>query len=166
MALSAQADQEGVVARIVAVRAMPYYPDTGTIRRSTDLFDRRLVLRNVVFPSGPTGDPLRRNTIEDWDIVFGTTATYVEVEVYSANFDSIPAGTHVEANARVSATGRQLMTSSVSLSGLLTRSGHVLHIPFLVYGTGCEPLEIRVKLLAGSRILGASTKTIPFSCGE
>jgi hypothetical protein len=57
---------------IRSIRAMPYYPETGTIRRATDLFDPRLALRNIILGSTSEPDPHHRSKIEDWDIlVFG-----------------------------------------------------------------------------------------------
>lgn len=160
------ADQVSALARIVAIKAMPYYPETGVIRRSTDLFDKRLVLRNVVMPEGGAGDPLRRNKIEDWDIAFGTTATYVEVDIESIDFTKLPKSARVEMRARATDTQRDLTTESVALSSLTTSSGRTLHVPFFVYGTGCETLELRVRLLAESNHYGEIVRTIPFSCGE
>jgi hypothetical protein len=162
----ASAEPTIALARIVSVKAMPYYPETGAIRRSTSLFDKRLVLRNIVMPADGIGDPLGRSKIEDWDIVFGTTATYVEVDLESLDFSKLPRSMHVELRARTADTKRELTSQSVALSTLIVGSVRALHVPFFVYGTGCEKLEIRVRLLDGSSVYGETSTMIPFSCGE
>lgn len=153
-------------ARIVAVKAMPFYAETGTVRRSTNLFDKRLVLRNVVIPADGTDDPLRRRSIEDWDIPFGTTVTYVEATVESLDFSTLPKTMRVELRARAADTKREIANQSVALSSLIVSGARTLYVPFFVYGTGCEKLEIHVRLLDGPKVHGETTGTIPFSCGE
>ena len=160
------ADEATKPLRIVAVRAMPYYPGTGSIRRSTDLFDPRLALRNVIIGGDAASDPFQRTKIEDWDIESGTTVTYVDVEIESADFVKVPGSMRIELRGRAADTRREVKTESVLLSGLLGGEGRKLHVPFFVYGTGCEPLELNARLIDGSRVVGEITRTIPFACGE
>lgn len=154
--------------RIVAVRAMPFYPATGEIRRSTNLFDPRLALRNIVVEPSDGRDPLHRARIESWDIPFGTTATYVEVEVETAptGVSGTRPSLAVELRARAVGTGRQLQLERVSVASIAPSESSSWHVPYMVYGTGCEELEIRVRLMADDKEIGSEVHTIPFSCGE
>lgn len=152
--------------RIDGVRAMPYYVDQGVIRSSTDLFDKRLVLRNVVIPPGPSGDPLRRTHIDDWDILFGTTATYVVVTVTTLDPDQLPNQLRLSFVARAKANNRTLLSQDLLLSTLAVRGSARIHIPFLVYGTGCESLELQAQIHEMKTVVSELVRTIPFTCGE
>jgi hypothetical protein len=152
---------------ITAIRAMPYYPETGTIRRTTDLFDPRLALRNVPIGSASEPDPIHRSTIEDWDIPFGTTATYVEIDVsWSGEGDRLLSAPALEFLAQAGRRGRVLERRRVELAPLLTGPGKIWHIPVLVYGTGCEPVNLRASLIRGTTAFTSQSRTIPFACRE
>jgi len=153
---------------VVAIQAMPYYPSTGNIRRSTDLFDRRLALRNVVITPSDGVDPLHRDRIADWDIPFGTTVTYIEAELDSKELDptKFPRDLRIEMQATSlntrHAVGKQvIVASSVAPSGIRR-----WRIPFVLYGTGCEPLRISVRVTYREKSLSSLSNTIPFSCRE
>ena len=160
------ATQDPAPIRIETIRAMPYYTEKGVIRTSTDLFDSRLVLRNVVIPAGPTGDPLHRSRIEDWDIVFGTTAVYVDVMISGAEFGKLPRQARLAFHAEAKTSGRTLASQEVLLSTVTVAGSQSLHIPFLVYGTGCEPVELRVQLHDANASVTEVVRTIPFACEE
>jgi hypothetical protein len=153
---------------IRAIRAMPYYPSTGELRRTTDLFDPRLVLRNIIF-GAPTGeDPLHRPKIEDWDIKFGTTVTYVEIDVEADPGPLIRDGRviFVELEAKVPNTKRVVSLQRVRLNSLVVAEGKLWRVPFFVYGTGCEKLELNARVVSGTTAYAKETRAIPFSCGE
>ena len=154
--------------RISAIRAMPYYPATGAIRETTDLFDPRLALRNIILTSPDGSDPIHRSRIEDWDIKFGTTVTYVSVELTLTNTLRSPnqPTTVLELIANAPETGRQMQMERVDLATLGSKHGSTLHVPFFVYGTGCERLAISVRLLELDKAYDSQTRMIPFSCGE
>lgn len=164
----AQGSAGGPTVTIRALRAMPYYPSTGEIRRTTDLFDPRLALRNIILGS-PTGeDPLHRSKIEDWDIKFGTTVTYVEIDVEADPGPLIRDGRMiiVELEARVPNTKRLVSQQRVRLNSLVTAEGKLWRVPFFVYGTGCEKLELNARVVSGTTVYAKETRTIPFTCGE
>jgi hypothetical protein len=151
---------------IDAIRVMPYYVGDGVVRTTTDLLDKRLALRNIIIPTGPTGDPLHRSRIEDWDIVFGTTAIVVDVTVAGADIDRKAAQTRILFRATTKTSGRTLASQDVALSSLTVPGLQRIHVPFLVYGTGCEPLEVKVKVVQTDESASEVVRTIPFSCGE
>jgi hypothetical protein len=152
--------------KIDSIRAMPYYVDRGIIRTSTDLFDPRLVLRNVVVPPGSAGDPLHRSRIDDWDIVFGTTATFVAVTIAGADLEQLADKIQVSFSATAVTSGRKLAAQDVMLAPLIVKGSRQTHVPFLVYGTGCEAVELKVHLHDGKAVISHLERTIPFSCGE
>jgi hypothetical protein len=145
---------------------MPYYVDTGAIRESTDLLDKRLVLRNVVIPPGPTGDPLHRQRVEDWDLLFGTTVTFVDVTIATLDVDRVPRQARLSFVATGKTSARTLASQDVLLSAVMVRGTQNFHVPFFVYGTGCEPLELRVELHGVSTVSSELVRTVPFTCGE
>ena len=152
---------------ITSIRAMPYYPETGTIRRTTDLFDPRLVLRNIPFGSTSEPDPHHRSKIEDWDIPFGTTATYVEIDVsFSGSPDQRGSPPALQFVARVSPRGRVLERRRVDLGMIVLGPHRVWHVPFLVYDTGCEPVSLSASLIRGTDTYSSRSRTIPFACRE
>ncbi len=164
--LCSAGDSGSAPARIAGIRLMPYYTDKGDVRASTDLSDKRLVLKNIVVPADPSGDPLHREKIDSWDVVFGTTVTFVDVMIEASDFDKVSAKSRVKFVATGKGIGRTLASESVLLSAVLVRGAQTLHLPFIVYGTGCEPLEVRVQLLDGSAVSSELSRAVPFSCGE
>jgi hypothetical protein len=152
---------------IVGIRAMPYYASTGEIRRSTSLFDRRLVLRNVIIAPADGRDPLNRPTIAEWDIVFGTTATYVEFDLESrVRGAGVPSSLHVEMHAVAVDSRREVQVERVPIASVMPFGQIKWTLPFLVYGTGCERLEITLRVVQDGDVLDELSRTIPFSCGE
>jgi len=152
--------------RIDGIRVMPYYTDQGIVRTSTDLLDERLVLRNIVIPPGPMGDPLHRLRIEDWDIVFGTTAIFVDVTIAGADLIHVSARERVSLLATAKTSARTLASQDVQLSALIVGNSQKLHVPFLVYGTGCEPVELKVQVHNSNASGPEVVRTIPFTCGD
>lgn len=152
--------------RIGAIRAMPYYAESGVIRQSTDLLDRRLALRNIVMAPSSSGDPLRRPRIEDWDVVFGTTATMVDVEVVGLDAKYENVNTRILLLVTEASSGRVLTKQSVELSSIIVSDARQIHVPFFVYGTGCEPVALKVTIRAGTTDVEHMERTIPFECGE
>lgn len=152
--------------RVDSIRAMPYYVDQGVIRTSTDLLDPRLVLRNIVIPQGSADDPLHRSRIEDWDIMFGTTVTLVEVTISGADLEQLADGIRVSLVATAATSDRKLIEQDVLLAAITVRGSRQAHVPFMVYGTGCEPLELKVQLHDGKTVISHLARTVPFTCGE
>jgi hypothetical protein len=157
---------EPIQFRIDAIGAMPYYVDQGVIRTSTDLFDKRLVLRNVVTLPNPSGDPLRRSHIGDWDVLFGTTATYVVVTVTNLDPDELPKRVRLTFVATAKESNRALVAQDLLLSTLMIRGLAKAHIPIFVYGTGCESLELKAQIRNVKKVVSELVRTIPFTCGE
>lgn len=154
--------------RVVAIHAMPYYATDGSIRRTTNLFDRRLALRNIIMYPHNGKDPGNRERIEDWDVSYGTTVTYVEAEVESkfSRPADLPRGVQVEMVATSLQTGRQLDKQAVAVSAIGPLGNRSWRVPFFIYGTGCERLKITVQVKYNKRTLNGKSGVIPFSCGE
>jgi hypothetical protein len=148
------------------LKAMPYYLDTGTIRRSTDLFDPRLVLRNIGMSPDGGMDPLHRVTIEAWDIIYGTTVTYVEVNADVVR--SLPKGQMiVEVIGQAKTSGPIVFRVMVQGSGSTrTRDTRTWTVPAFFYNTGCEPLTVTARMVIGGTAYATLSKTVPFKCGE
>jgi hypothetical protein len=152
---------------IAELHAMPYYPAKGVVRRTTDLFDRRLLLRNIIGEPEGGADPLRRDAIADWDIEFGTTATLVEIQLERRVPDAVAASSlHVVFEARAIDSRRLLARQDVLWDAVAPTISRKWTLPFLVYGTGCEPLRIDVRIVSGNRVVDRKSGSIPFSCGE
>jgi hypothetical protein len=164
--LTSFADASSPPVRIDGIRVMPYYVDQGVVRASTDLLDKRVVLRNVVISPGSAGDPLNRPRIEDWDLPFGTTATFVDVAIAALDVERVPRQLRISFIATGKTSGRTIASQNVLLSAVMVRGVQKFHVPFLVYGTGCEPLELRVQLRDSSAISSELVRTVPFTCGE
>jgi hypothetical protein len=153
---------------IRAIRAMPYYAQTGEVRRTTDLMDERLQLWNIIMGS-PLQPDINRPKIEPWDAPRGTTATYVAVEltlarVWRAQEDKAV----VELQVSNAESGRHMQSQKVALENLFGTGGEEKswHVPFLIYGTGCEELKITVRVTHGKQVYDQASRTIRFHCGE
>ena len=111
-----------------------------------DLLGKSVILWNAIIGEG--------------DVKAPTKATIVLVQVRatgSGEKDRV-----LELVAR--ANGKELIRQSVAVSTFITGKGEAM-IPFLVYGTGCEPLELTATL-AGAGKTDSLTRTVPFRCGE
>jgi hypothetical protein len=148
---------------IEAILAMPYYSTTGEIRNSTNLFDPRLALRNIIIVPSGGQDPMYRKEIKDWDILFGTTVTYVNVKVVAMTRVKRPP--RIELLARNAVTGREIQRQQIDLSRISSAS-NVWYVPFFVYGTGCEELELDVRVFDETKSFASQSRTVPFTCGE
>jgi hypothetical protein len=111
-------------------------------------------------------DPWHRDKIEDWDIVFGTTITYVEAELDSKAHVKVPRDVLIEMLATSEDTGRTVGKKILVASSVMPLGVRTWRVPFLIYGTGCEPLRISVRVTYHGRISSAMSNSIPFSCGE
>jgi hypothetical protein len=152
--------------RIESIKPMPYYIDGAGIRESTDLLNDKIVLRNIIIAPESGIDPGRRSRIDDWDVVFGTTITYVDVVLSVLESDKLSSQTRLSFVATGKETARVFASQDILISTVIVGGARELHVPFLVYGTGCEPLELKAHLHDESETWSELVRTIPFGCGE
>jgi hypothetical protein len=131
-----------------AIRAFFYYEEKRAFG-SEDLLSGKLALRNV-----PTGGG---------DAESASNATLITVDVAGPGFPTKGAET---LRVVVHSGKMMILDQKVPLNLFFSHSGR-LSVPFIAYGTGCEPLRITATLEAGRRqgstpVIG----TVPFTCGE
>lgn len=135
---------------LTAVHAYPFLHEAGRVG-STDLLSNSTALWNVPAGGLQTGGP--------------SASTLVVVDVEGDHSGSDPKkGSRLEFAARAGA--RLLLQSRISLTTFFSEHGRI-GVPFLVTGTGCEPVVVNAKLVAANGTkLGEMNATIPFKCGE
>jgi hypothetical protein len=132
---------------IQGLRAHFYFQESGRFGTS-DLLDPTRVLWNTPIGGGDAGEPSE------------VTLVLVEISGPAAKNES---AAQLELIART--PSRSLGTQSIALSDLFRRS-QALTVPFLIYGSGCEPVSLEARL---SNLPGGDVKLareIPFQCGE
>lgn len=127
---------------IHSIHAFPYYHETGKVGHE-DLLEPSMVLWNSVIGEGDVGAPTR--------------VTFVLIHVDALMHDG---STTLQVVARTSKV--ELLRQSIALAPFLNGTKQVA-IPFLVYETGCEPLEITAALSGQD---APETAIVPFRCGE
>jgi hypothetical protein len=130
-----------------AVRAHFYYPDRGEFDER-DLFDPTLVLRNVIGGAADARDP--------------TEITLVLVSVEGPSF---LAGTEGEVELRTATVGASPSRQSIPFHAMFSKRSRVT-APFLLHGTGCEKLELELRITGVPNPPDPVKRTIPFHCGE
>ena len=145
---------------ITDMRAFPYYTEKGIVRRDLNLFDRKFLLWNVMF-GGDCGEECLPEIPGD------TKVTIIEVQVRADNEPVWASPTAIELRVRAVESRRRIKTERVHLNAVLTAEARTWFIPFTLYGTGCEELEVSARLVHGRRPLGQPlNKIIHFKCGE
>jgi hypothetical protein len=133
--------------RIAALRAHAYYPELAQFDER-DFFDPKLALWNTITGAGDARAP--------------SEATLVVVEL-TGDFATQPRG-KVELRA-LDEGGHEIHRSSVPLMFLFSEKRRV-HVPFLVWGTGCGDLTLQAKLDVEGGSRDARSGVIGFRCGE
>lgn len=141
-----QAQSTATTSRMEGVRAFLFYNDRATF--SLNVIDNpNFVLRNVIIGEGAAEGP--------------SNATFVTVTTQG------PPGTsgHATGVQLIATVGsRQLLLRTIPI-GIFSSAGSYV-AGFWLYGTGCEPVTLRVRIIRGSARSATMTKTIPFTCGE
>ena len=145
--LGAAEAKNGGAYSIRAVRAYFFFQESGRFG-SLDLLDPSRVLWNTPIGGGDEGEP--------------SEATLVLVELSGPAFDRNPTG-KLELIARTST--RELNRQSTQLSQLFARAQKLM-VPFLVLGSGCEPVRLEVRLSGVVASEQTVVREIPFQCGE
>ena len=133
--------------RITEVRAFLYYQGKGEFSRQ-DLLSGYMVLRNVIIGEGDAEAPSAAM------LVLVTVGPPVRVD------RDIPFLKLTVKYAKGTAFNQE-----VSL-GPFSNLKSPIKVPFVIYNTGCERLEIVAVLRIGSRRLGSLSRTAEFKCGE
>jgi hypothetical protein len=151
LATAARAEEpagaEPVEYRIAALRAHAYYPELAQLDER-DLFDPKLALWNT---PGGAGDARA-----------ATEVTLVVVEL-TGDFAPQLRG-KVELRA-LNEGGHEIHRSSVPLMFLYSEKRRV-HVPFLVWGSGCGDLTLQAKLEVEGKGRHERSGVIGFRCGE
>jgi hypothetical protein len=121
-----------------------YYHQTGAI---DDRDAAKLNLWNTIIGEGDAQGP--------------SAAVVVRVTVTGA--ETLARGA-VEVTA--SSGRKKVFKQRLSLDAYVAEKGHPLVVPFVVYGTGCDSLEIAAVLQDGRKSLGRKAEVVPFTCGE
>jgi len=134
--------------RVAEIRAHSFYPVRGEFDER-DLFDPTLVLRNVIGGEGDAKDP--------------TEITLVLVTIEGPSFVS---GTKGAVELQANAPGASPPRQSIPFHSLFSEENRIT-VPFLIHGTGCEPLALEARITGVAGDPPAPKKaTIPFHCGE
>jgi len=135
---------------ITAIHAHLYHESTGEINK-TDLLDGKVhMLRNSVIGEGEGGKP--------------SNAVWILVELVGPTFADIKG----ELSLTAIAGDKILLDQTLKLHKWFNEGGRLV-LPFLVYGTGSNILEITATLkgLPAEKVLRTTLKkSIPFEIGE
>ena len=136
---------------IARIEARLFSQGTGELANSDLLDGKDHALWNTIIGEGEaTGKP--------------SSVTWVLIELSGPSFAGTPGRLIVSARANKTT----LLSQTLTL-GTYFNEGNRLLLPFLVYGTGCAPLEITASLagIPATKLRGASmTRRVPFKCGE
>jgi hypothetical protein len=121
-----------------------YYHETGAV---DDREASALTLWNTIVGEGDATGP--------------SSAIFVRATVSGA--ETLTAGA---VELVVSAGKKRLSRQRVSLDAYAATRGQPMTVPFVLYGTGCESLAVKVTLLAGKKTVATRQLVLPFSCGE
>ena len=140
--------QQGIMADryvITKLQAKLYYSNRGTFSQNI-LDNPNITLWNVIIGEGSVGG--------------ASENTLVQV-VVAGQPESFAKGLAVQLTAK---TPTRTLLDRRSNVGVMNTNGRY-YAGFWLYGTGCEPVELTVKLVGegGGQTV---TKTIPFECGE
>lgn len=135
-------------AQVSGLRAYLYFPEKGSFG-SEDLTSGKLVLRNIMIGEGAAaGSP--------------SNVTLVLVDLAT---EERPVRFRGLLTFRASAGGEPLAERQVDTRHFHAESGKVT-LPFLVYGTGCEPLELSAELARDGEAPSRLARRVDFVCGE
>jgi hypothetical protein len=138
---------EPVPAAISQVEVKLFYANSG--RFSSNLATKKdLALWNVVIGEGSGVDGPSENTL-------------LLVTVIGTPKGDSP-GLQLKVTAK---TERAKLLDRTCDVGIFNTNGN-WYAPFLLYDTGCEPVEVRAQLTDGKESGPPVTFTIPFQCGE
>jgi hypothetical protein len=134
---------------IISLRAFLYYHEKGEID-ARDILTAGIALRNVIIGEG---DALGRSG-----------AVLVLVGVKHRDLTSkVPPTIIIRLTA--AAGKRILVKQDVPLRTFFSER-ETIEVPFLVYGIGCERVEMTASFVEGSRIVHSLSRTAEFRCGE
>ena len=132
---------------IAGIRALPYFQETGHFGQN-DLTKGTQALWNLPIGGSDGTTP--------------TAAILVLVDLSGPGFGSAVQGT-LDVQAR--AGNQSILNTRQRLNSFFSEKDRI-SIPFILYGTGCSPIEISASLLAGSKNRDVKKASIPFRCGE
>lgn len=135
--------------RITSLRAFLYYQEKGEFSRE-DVFSGRVALRNVIIGAGHDKGP------SDAMLVL------VGVKHSVFGYKSRPS-TLIKLIVK---TGKKTVTAQEVPLRSFWSERPTIEIPFIVYRTGCEPLEIIAMLVEQKKVLSSLSHTAEFNCGE
>jgi hypothetical protein len=133
--------------RITDLRAFLYYHEKGEFSRQ-DLLSGQMALWNVIIGEG--------------DAEGHSGALLVLVTVSPPVHGDLRAPS---LSLSVKYANRTTTNQEITLRPFRSLAKPV-QVPFLVYNTGCEHLEITARLKVGKQVLGSASRTAPFKCGE
>jgi len=132
---------------IDSINAYFYYHATSTFGEE-NLASGKLALRNSIIGEGDAEHPS------------STTLVMVSLDTCA----SWPSDAVLEFSA-AEAGGKTMTESTVPLSSYFSQGNRVT-IPFLLYGTGCESVELKATVVGPGDARRESTAVLPFICGE
>lgn len=133
--------------QITNIRAFLYYHGKGEFSQQ-DVLSGQMALWNVIIGAGDADAPSR------------ATLVLVAVKAPSRPDRNFPA-----VRLTVKYANRTTLDHEVSLSSF-ANGQMTLQVPFLIYNTGCERLQITAALRVGTRVLNSLSRTAEFKCGE
>ena len=147
-----------VVAVALGAAARPAHADATLDRVATHLYYHQ---SGAVDDREASALQLWNTTIGEGDAKAASGAVIVHVTVSGG--ETIDKGV-IEVVAR--AGKKRLFKQRVSLDDYLIEKGKPVIVPFVLYGTGCQSLEVAATLQAGRKKLGEKAVVLPFACAE
>jgi hypothetical protein len=142
----------------VASTAAPALADATLDKVSTHLYYHE---SGTVDDREASGLTLWNTIIGEGDATSPSSAIFVRATVSGA--ETLTAGA---VELVVTAGKKRLSRQRVSLDAYAATRGQAMTVPFVLYGTGCESIAVKVTVLAGKRTVGTRQLVLPFSCGE
>jgi hypothetical protein len=147
-----------LVTGIVLVAAGPAHADATLDTVSTHLYYHET---GTVDDREASGLSLWNTIIGEGDATAPSSSVLVRATVSGA--ETLTAGA---VELVVLAGKKRLTKQRVSLDAFSASKGHAMTVPFVLYGTGCESIAVKVTVLAGKRTVGTRQLVLPFACGE
>lgn len=143
LAKTGLADTDAVA--IKAIEAFAYLHESGSLGER-DLLRPEVILRNSIIGEGDVGGP--------------SSTTLIRIRLSGCFSCDRHESLEVVTQTRSGSTEKHV----IPLSRFFSEKGEV-SVPVLLYGTGCETVQVRASV-AGGKVTSAASADLPFRCGE
>jgi hypothetical protein len=134
---------------VTSIRAFLYYQETGEFSRQ-DFLAGWVALRNVI-------------TGHTYDVESPSGAFLLLIGVRYPLIHDVPSSTVIRVTVKQKST--PIINQEIPLREFFSEADSI-QVPFVVYRTGCYPLEITASLVEKKKTISSLSRTADFNCGE